>query len=378
MSLSVLTTKMSATIYLRHAGTLLLTVALLQCGITHAQVPQHEVPAPLDFNSHLLPIPDTSAFHDPGYFVWCGALVRSDDGKYHLFYSRWPEKNGTHGWVTSSEVAHAVGQTPFGPFHFVGVALAPRSKKFWDGMVTHNPTVLHLGKTYYMYYTGNDGDGLIEDKTNFVHRNNQRIGVATSNSPYGPWKRMDHPLLDVTHDRNALDSVLVTNPTVARGAHGKFVLLYKAVSQKSPLPQGGPVVILSATADSPLGPFIKKHKTLFTLPGSPFPFEDPFLWYDASRAKYFAIMKDNQGVISGLHHSSLILFESADAEKWKPSQYPLVSDLILHWKDKPAQHVSRMERPFIFFDLQQKPVALVVAISDGSATDYNVRIPIAP
>ncbi len=38
----------------------------------------------------LQPVPERAKFTHPGYFVWCGTMIK-DDGCYYLFYSRWPK-----------------------------------------------------------------------------------------------------------------------------------------------------------------------------------------------------------------------------------------------------------------------------------------------
>lgn len=330
----------------------------------------------LDLASAMQPVPPAAAFRDPGYYVWCGTMVHGTDGMYHLFYSRWKVSTGFESWVTASEVAHAVGATPIGPFRFHDVALPPRGAQMWDGMVTHNPTVQKFGKKYYLYYMGNTGDGIIMPTLNWTHRNHQRIGVAVANSPNGPWQRMDHPLIDVSANATAPDSLAVANPSVTRARDGSYLLLYKAVGRQKPLPFGGPVVHLMATARSPTGPFEKNLSPMFTMAGSNFPFEDPFLWYDSRRDTYFVIMKDNHGTVSGTGRSSLVLYGSRDARDWRPSAHLLVSDLVVKWAGKPAQTVARMERPQIFFDDHGKAKVLLVAIYENAITSYNVRIPL--
>ena len=330
-----------------------------------------------DLHGMLQPIPSTALFGQEGYEVWCGTVIRGEDGKYHMFYSRWPTRFGDQSWVVKSEIAHAVSDTPFGTFTFHDVTLPPRGKEHWDGMVTHNPTVQRFGDKYYLYYMGNTGDDLVTTGLNMVHRNNQRIGVAVANSPYGPWQRFDQPLIDISPESSAPDSLCVANPTLARGKDGTYRLLYKAVGRKNPLPFGGPVVHLMASSTSPTGPFHKELKPLFLVPGETFPFEDPFMWFDPERSRYFCIMKDNHGVASGAHQSTLVLFQSPDSRSWQRAKPFLVSDLTLHWADRPEQKVSRMERPQITFDDDGRPLMLVVAIAaPGAKATFNVRIPL--
>ena len=197
--------------------------------------------------------------------------------------------------MTHSEVAHAIGNSPLGEFKFVDVALPARGKQFWDGLCTHNPTVLRIGNRYYLYYMGNTGDGQAMPSLNWVHRNNQRIGVAVAENPNGPWARFDRPVLDVSPDPNADDALMTSNPAVTVRPEGGVLMIYKAVARQRPLPFGGPVVHLTATSDSPTGPFTKQMRPIFTAPGVNFAAEDPFVWYDYARRRYFAIVKDNDG-----------------------------------------------------------------------------------
>jgi hypothetical protein len=186
----------------------------------------------LDLGSRVRPLPESNRFAEDGYFVWCGAPVKGPDGKYHLFYSRWPVKVGfAPGWAIHSEIAYAVSDKPVGPYQHVNVALPPRGinpatgEKFWDADVTHNPNAFFHNGKYYLYYMGNQGD----DKSYPMHRNNQRIGVAIAENPAGPWKRLDSPIVDIADDKNAFDSLCVTNPAACIRPDGGVVLVYKAV-----------------------------------------------------------------------------------------------------------------------------------------------------
>jgi hypothetical protein len=85
--------------------------------------------------------------------------------------------------VIKSEIAHAVSGSPFGIFEYHDVALPPRGKEHWDGMVTHNPTIQRFGSKYCLYYMGNVGDDIVTPGLNMGHPNNQRIGVAVADSP---------------------------------------------------------------------------------------------------------------------------------------------------------------------------------------------------
>jgi hypothetical protein len=280
--------------------------------------------------------------------------------------------------VTHSEIAHAVSDSPAGPFRHVSVVLPPRGKEFWDGLCTHNPTILRAGDRYYLYYMGNTGDGEAMPTLNWVHRNNQRIGVAVAESPNGPWQRFDKPLLDVSPDADAPDSLVATNPSVARRPDGGYLMVYKAVGRKRPLPFGGPVVHLTATSDSPTGPFTKQMRPIFTSPGVDFPAEDPFIWYDHGSGKYRAVVKDNNGHFTRAG-KSLALWESADGFDWKLARNPLVAKTEVTWAGGRVQPLNSLERPQLLFSGDGKPSVLLVAVDEekGRPHSYNLQIPLA-
>jgi hypothetical protein len=339
--------------------------------------------AALDLSQWLQPIPRSARFEDPGYFVWCGSVVRGRDRRYHLFYSRWPRAHGFEAWVTHSEIARAVADSPLGPFRHADVALPARGAALWDGLCTHNPTVHRFGDRYYLYYMGNTGDGLVSPPgpkgplgpraLNWTHRNNQRIGVAVADSPEGPWRRRDAPLIAPTEGFH--DALCCANPTIARRAGGDYLLIYKAVGRERPLPFGGPVVHVAALGASPDGPFVKQPRALFTSAGSDFPAEDPFIWTDGSRTR--AIVKDMAGAFT--HRGrSLALFESADGGlTWSPASHALVSGLDLRWQDGQVQRVEYLERPQLLIE-EGRPRVLYLAVrpSDPALPTFNVHVPL--
>ena len=332
-----------------------------------------------DFSTMIQPAPESAKLIDPEYYIWCGAMIRGDDGKYHLYYSRWPRKLGHYAWVTHSEIAYAVGDTPTGPFHHVSVALAARGAQFWDGLCTHNPTILHAGDRYYLYYMGNAGNGVAMKDLNWDHRNRQRIGVAVAENPAGPWQRFDRPLIDVSGDAGAPDSLAVNNPSIVRRPDGGYLMIYKAVGSQRPLPFGGPVVHLTATSDSPTGPFTKQLRPIFLAPSVDFAAEDPFGWFDYAAGRYLAIVKDNDGHFTGAG-KSLALWESSNGFDWKLSVHPLVSATEVRWADGRTQKLNSLERPQLMFGADGRPQVLLCAADEDPSRphSFNLRIPLLP
>ncbi|BDD02283.1 glycoside hydrolase family protein [Persicobacter psychrovividus] len=328
-----------------------------------------------DYKIVLGKVPNSAKFIDNQWYIWGGSVIESE-GKYHMFYSRWPKKYHFNAWLTYSEVAHAVADSPTGPYKHVDVALPERDSTFWDGHNTHNPTVKEFDGKFYLYYTGNHGDRVVKEKGyNWSHRNNQRIGVAVADNINGPWKRFDKPLLELSTDSLGHDALMMANPSVTRAPDGRYVLVYKCVGKKRKLPAGGPVVHMVAFSDAPTGPFKKYPEPIFTAEGHDFPAEDPYIWTQDD--KFYAIVKDFRGTFTK-QGQSLALFESNDAISWSLSKNPLVSTMKINWEEH-VQSVKHLERPQLFLK-DGKPYALMCAADTlddrGVYQSFNVQIPI--
>ena len=196
-------------------------------------------------------------------------MVRFGDkgGRWAVSYvaSRWPKTQPMHpGWMLLSEIVRASSDTPCGPYRFEEVVLPARGPQYWDGRMTHNPRIVKRGDTYILFYTGSthpfedipQGDVLdLNDPRVIVARANKRIGIATSKSVFGPWKRLDAPILPTRPDH--FDNFLTSNPAPCLNEDGSVVLVYKARAYKNPPYQGflhGAMTIGAAFADQPEGP----------------------------------------------------------------------------------------------------------------------------
>lgn len=318
------------------------------------------------FSSFIRPIPPTARFALPGYYVWCGTMTRTPDGICHLFFSMWPQALSFNAWVTHSQVGYATAKDPLGPYQFVGMAVEGRGGSAWDAEAIHNPTILHMDGKYYLYYVGNYGGG-----DWWIHRNHQRVGVAVADHPAGPWRRFDRPLIDVTPGN--WDHLITTNPSVTATPDGRFMMIYKTVTE-GPMPFGGKVLHAVAFSDSPTGPFIKHPEPIFTHTSAKFPAEDPNVFY--YRDRYYAVLKDMEGYFTGAGRS-LAIFESRNGLQWTPAEHPLVSDLSLRLTDGHIEKVHYLERPNIYFENGQPTVLFCAVAPDYPPTHtFNVQIPL--
>jgi len=335
----------------------------------------------VDMSRMVQPLPEQNRFIDPDYNIWCGSVVKGPDGKYYMFYSRWPKSAGHEAWITHSEIALAKADKPGGPYRHVKVIFSRRATSYWDGVCTHNPAVVeHKGK-YYLYYMGSTGTVDIKPRAQYTqewyhYRNNQRIGVAVASHPEGEWKRFDQPVLDVAKDSTAYDAMLVSNPAVTVEPSGRVILMYKMV-EKNGTYRGGNVRIGVAFSKSMTGPFVKHPKPIFedkagtgTRPWMLA--EDPFIWN--YKGINYAMVRDASGRYTGIE-GAIAMFRSSNGYDWAPTKYPLVIPRSIY-TEAGTKLDDRLERPWILFE-KGVPVYLIGAMGINKREhSMNIAIPL--
>jgi hypothetical protein len=78
-------------------------------------------------NKHR-PAPLNGGFRMSGYWVWDPSVIKAEDGRYHMFASRWSKDLGFGHWVSNSKIVRAVSDRPEGPYEYVETVLQPRGK----------------------------------------------------------------------------------------------------------------------------------------------------------------------------------------------------------------------------------------------------------
>lgn len=327
------------------------------------------------FRERLLPTDANSGFRMDGYWIWCGSVIKADDGKYHMFASRWSnEVSFAPHWLTNSEVVHAVSDTPEGPFHFSDVALPPRGETYWDGRMTHNPAIRKHGDTYLLYYTGTTYHGDMPDAAHPISKDspkkieahrNERIGLAVSKSPYGPWKRFDEPILDVVP--NSWEQYLVANPAPFVFDDGRVMLYYKGVEAL------GKHAVSVAFADHWSGPYKRiSSKPLNMGIGA----EDPVIWYEEGR--FHALMLDHGRKFSD---KEIYYASSTDGLKWSIDKNPVAITKEILLADGTTVRRSATERPWVLVEEGKATHAYFATknvAGDGPDRSWNMCIPLKP
>ncbi len=224
------------------------------------------------------------AVDDPDYYVWCTSPIQSDDGKIHLFCSRWPKKHGMGGWMTHSEIAHYVGKKPEGPFRFHDLAIPAKPDAPWLNSI-HNPFIGKVGNKYLLLFISFDrrpgGDGKM------------LTALATAKSLNGPWKLegdkglMFKPSPDPKHW--TYKAWAMDNPAfIADPVSGKYFIYFKASPQQRDSRYG------YAVADKLEGPY--------TLSDAPCTDNKDYI-EDANAfmigKKYYLLTNDNYGTHTG-------------------------------------------------------------------------------
>lgn len=327
-----------------------------------------------------------AGFRMDDYWVWCGSPVRDDYGRYHLFVSRWSRKVPfSPYWVTHSEVVRAESATPEGPFEFGEVVLPARGEGFWDGRMTHNPSVVRWKDDYLLFYTGTHYVGpspyprdhevqpdLGSKKIGIsgslapafleAHRN-QRVGVAIASSPYGPWTRLDHPILEPRPDQ--WDALITTNPAPWVTYDNKILLIYKSLTAPGEMMRLG-----IASANRPEGPYERmRSEPILDFTASGQHMEDPFLWQD--KVGFHLLVKDMNGGLGGVRGGG-VQFDSPDGIHWDPESRQSAYSRSIPDPDGFSTKVDFLERPQLLLD-DGHPTHFYAAAAMGGPDHSGIR-----
>lgn len=323
----------------------------------------------LDLGARIQPLPESGVFRDPDYYNWGGSILKGADGKYHLFYARWHRKHKFTGWLTHSEIAHAVADNPVGPYRYVGTALQGRGHGHWDAITAHNPKIKYFDGKYYLYYIGtHTGEKELSKaeltetaRTGYSHdnwpilRNNQRTGVAVAESLDGPWRRLGQPIVEPAGPI----TTLTVNPAVVQGPDDTYYLIVKGDKPNETRFIRNQAMAIAST---PTGPFEVQPNPVIDYLDT----EDASMWYDEERQRFYAVFHA---------HTFIGLITSEDGRHWQKARHFEIMPKKVQLADGTWLEPDRMERPFVYVE-NGKPKALCLSVKKGDYS-WNIRIPLS-
>jgi len=289
----------------------------------------------------LNPVPKNAIFKLEGYNIWDPSVIKVGN-TYHLFVSRWPEKNGMAGWK-KSEVIRATSQSLFGPYIFQEIVLSPSTHP-WATQGVHNPKILKVFNKFLLYYLG-----IPEWKT----------GFAFADSIQGPWSPVLRPVISTNNP-----ALLVKEDSSAYIV-GKF----KPKTTKDGEWDAYMQAFESANFN---GPYKLVKDTLNRLPGN-FELEDPTIWW--ANNQYNVICTDWEGKVTGVN-KALIYYTSKNG-----IDYQLYSRIPI-WSQKdpiPLEggielNVGGIERPQVYINEKEVLKAILVSVHPNNDTATYIII----
>ena len=249
----------------------------------------------------------SNGVEDAEFSYWCTSVVQGPDGRYHNFVVRWPENSPKgHGEWPNSNVVHAVGPGPTGPFKIV--------EEIGKG---HNVTAYQAKDgTWILYIIG---------------------GCYRGPSLDGPWTKGQ-----LSFDNRGRKGVDMTNLTFARRSDGSYLM----VSRRGEI---------WVSKDGNQEPYLRVSN------GSSFPpvrgarFEDPVVWKDD--VQYNLIVNDWFG-------RAAYYLRSRDGLRWDWDQGLAYGPGVIRQQNGRVEDWFKLERPRVFQDELGRATTMYFAVID--------------
>ena len=269
-----------------------------------------------------------------GMHVWGSSPIIGPEGRVHLYAAQWPmaTQKDFSGWYKDCEIGHYVGDTPEGPFKYIGVAVDDLDGSFNS---PHNPTINHIDGRYVLSFIVNENNDL----------STQRIVMYVADDLSDNWRPAAGAESDGTILRKSSDSTVwsytaklgCSNPTLIRYGD-KYHLYNKSVVRKAP--KGYVYTYGVAIADQLEGSYIHRKERI-TSPS--FPLEDAYAFTMNDSVFFFSrdfgARKGNSG--GGL------LWKSADGIHFPTESVTRAYEDLAHYLGEEAlehAHVFRGKR----------------------------------
>ncbi len=282
-----------------------------------------------DLYHNLKPLGRILDLSDAGYSVWDSSPIRDEQGRVHVFATRWKAlENPDMMWVRGSELIHAVADRPDGPYDLrVPVLVGDGSDRAWDSSAFINPKISRIGSHYSLCYTG----------CRAQRHDTQAIGMLLAESLDGPWHRVSQePLIAPAPDRSGFDGHTCSGPSLVAHPNGQFWLYYRGrpvTEEHEGARMPGRMTIGVAIADDLRGPYRKHPEPVVQMEED---IEDPHVWHDGER--FWMIVSR-----LGTSEPGGWIFSSEDGLNWSAPEVAYPSPLT--FRNLP----QRLEKPNLLY-----------------------------
>ena len=233
---------------------------------------------------------------------WDGQIIKTPDGKYHLFGSRWDQAKGHQEWHNSRAI-HAVSDALLGPYVDKGLCWPDN-----QGGKGHNVTALVLPDGRYAVVVSETRPG----------------DVFVADSPDGPWTLLG----SIKVADNAFKSLgRMSNVSIMVRPDGNFEIV----------PRSGAIMI---STNGVLGPYTVQGPSIYPKVAglSLHNLEDPAVWYSGG---LYHIVVNSWSDRQAYHLTSV---DGITNWKYQGLAYDPTRD-FLRYTDGTVNHWNKMERP---------------------------------
>lgn len=282
---------------------------------------------------------------------WDGKIIKSSDGKYHLFGSRWDQSRG-HGEWWNSKAVHAVSDNLYGPYVDKGLCW-PDS----EGGRGHNVTALQLADGRYAIVISETRPGT----------------VYVSKSLDGPWELLGKITVDGNPKWRASNEIILLRPD------GNYEMF------------GRPGIVMLST-NGVLGPYVPQGPSIYPgIAGMPQHnrqnLEDPVLWFSGG---FYHVTVNNWSDRKAYHLTST---NGIDGWVFRGLAYTPAQN-FLRYTDGTVNRWPKLERPGVYIenghvaaitlaviDVEKEQERgndghgskIIVVPFDGKALDYDLK-----
>jgi hypothetical protein len=255
----------------------------------------------------VLPRDPENGLEDPTIQKWCywdGQIIKSPDGKYHLFASRWEHAKGhKRGWPTSVAV-HAVSDNVIGPYEDKGMCWPDNL-----GGKGHNVTALIMADGRYAVTISETRPG----------------EVFASKSLDGPWESLGKITVVGQPKWHA------SNVTPMLRPDGQYMIVQRS----------GQIM----TSKDIVGPYAIRGPSIYpTVKGLPLKsLEDPVAWYSGG---LYHIVVNSWSMRKAFHLTSE---DGITNWTFRGLAYDPTTNFI-RYTDGTVNHWEKIERPAVFLE----------------------------